>query len=96
MMLYDVIEKAINEFKSGNDREAMKLLYNNSTQLNAVLKEHKVYDHINELYYSDSYNVENMIRYLAAVAEYERCYEAMKIAKNAFEDIVESIFGIDW
>ena len=95
-MLYIVIEKAIEEFKAENDREAMKLLYNNNTQLNAVIKDHRVYDHITELYYSDSYNVENMIRYLEAVAEYERCYEAMKVAKNAFEDIVESIFGTEW
>ena len=95
-MLYIVIEKAIEEFKAENDREAMKLLYNNNTQLNAVIKDHRVYDHITELYYSDSYNVENMIRYLEAVAEYERCYEAMKIAKTAFEDVAESIFGTEW
>ena len=95
-MLYIVIEKAIEEFKAENDREAMKLLYNNNTQLNAVIKDHRVYDHITELYYSDSYNVENMIRYLEAVAEYERCYEAMKISKTAFEDAAESIFGTEW
>ena len=95
-MLYIFIEKAIEEFKAENDREAMKLLYNNNTQLNAVIKDHRVYDHITELYYSDSYNVENMIRYLEAVAEYEKCYEAMKIAKIAFEDTAESIFGTQW
>lgn len=95
-MLYIVIEKAIEEFKAENDREAMKLLYNNNTQLNAVIKDHRVYDHITELYYSDSYNVENMIRYLEAVAEYEKCYEAMKIAKIVFEDTAESIFGTEW
>ena len=95
-MLFDIIKKAIEEFKAGNDREAMKLLYNKETQLNDIFKDHKVYNRINELYYSDDYNTETMIRYLTVVAEYERCYEAMKIAKSAFEDVDESIFGIDW
>ena len=95
-MLSIIIEKAIEEFKSGNEKEAMKIIYNNADSLNSIFGEYKVYKRVNELYYSDDYNVETMIRYLTAVAEYMKCFEAMKIAKSAFEDVDESIFGIDW
>ena len=95
-MLSIIIEKAIEEFKSGNEKEAMKIIYNNADSLNSVFGDYKVYKRINELYYSDNYNVETMIRYLTAAAEYRKCFEVMKMAKNRFEDVDESIFGIDW
>lgn len=95
-MLFVIIEKAIEEFKAGNEKEAMKILYKKADALNSVFGEYKVYNKVNDLYYSDDYNVETMIRYLTAAAEYRKCFEAMKMAKNRFEDVDESIFGIDW
>lgn len=95
-MLSIIIEKAIEAFKAGNEKEAMKIIYNNADSLNSAFVDYKVYKRVNELYYSDNYNVETMIRYLTAAAEYRKCFEVMRVVKNRFEDVDESIFGIDW
>lgn len=95
-MLSIIIEKAIEAFKAGNEKEAMKIIYNNADSLNSMFGDYKVYKRVNELYYSDNYNVETMIRYLTAAAEYRKCFEVMRVAKNRFEDVDEAIFGIDW